>query len=129
VPTLTLSNTNLENGDTLAGWIVGTPGWHTDLLLVDYGGGVQNITPVLQDAGKMMRFTLPGLATDSTAAAPLVLIAVAGKSGPVDAAQISETFAAGAILPRILREIEANPADFAVSPGYFQIKPAKAASN
>jgi serine/threonine-protein kinase len=129
VPSLTLSNGSIEDGDTLAGWIAGTAGWHTELLLVDYGGGVQNITPVLQESGKTMRFTLPGLATDSPTAVPLVLIAVAGRDGPVEAAQFDQTFAAGAILPKILHEVEADPGNFAISPAYFQIKPAKAASN
>jgi serine/threonine-protein kinase len=127
VPSLELSapSYNLQSGGTLSGTVRNWAGWTTDLLLVDYGGGIQNVSALLRPDGT---FALPNLVIDSPAPVPLVLLTVSGRDGPVAAAQLSGTYVAGAVLPTLLKEMKSRPGEVAVSAAYFRVSPAKTAN-
>jgi serine/threonine-protein kinase len=115
---------NLPSGGTLTGALRNWDGWTTDLLLVDYGGGIQNVSALLRADGT---FALPNLVVDSPKPVPLVLLAVSGHDGAVDGAKFDGTYMAGAVLPGLLKEMKARPGDVAVSATYVRVEPPKGA--
>jgi hypothetical protein len=119
-PKLTLATDELPSGGSLSGTISGTEGWTTDLLLVDYRGGVQNVTLFMTPTSTGATFALPPLTSKTTEPVPMMILAVSNKGG-LNTTRLVRTHEARQIFPVILQEIRSKGSEVSVSARYFRL--------
>jgi serine/threonine-protein kinase len=120
-PKLALAAGELPSGGSLSGTISDTSGWTTDLLLVDYRGGVQNVSLFMTPTSSGgATFALPPLTSKTAEAEPMMIIAIANKGG-LNTTRLVRTHEAKQIFPVILQEIRSKGSEVAVSAKYFRL--------
>jgi serine/threonine-protein kinase len=126
-PSMALSATNLPSGGALSGTLRNTAGWTTDLLLIDYRGGVQNVSVFLTSTGDGATFALPPLISKATEPVPMMLVAISSTGG-LNTTRLVRTHEARQIFPVILHEIETQDGKVSVTAKYFKLGGAAPAS-
>lgn len=123
-PQLVLDRTSVSDGSPISGSLVTRGGLVSNVMLIDHKGIAFNLDDRMVAQTDKAAFSIPiGLgASDKAAgkAVPQIMLVITGPRD-VQAAMFSRPTPASELLPRILKEIEADSAQFSATAKYFRL--------
>jgi len=123
-PQLVLDRTSVPDGSPIRGSLVTRGGLVSNVMLIDHKGIAFNLDDRMVAQTDKAAFSIPiGLGvTDKAAgkAVPQIMLVITGPRD-VQAAMFSRPTPASELLPKILKEIEADDAQFSATAKYFRL--------
>ncbi|WP_054312723.1 serine/threonine-protein kinase [Mesorhizobium sp. 1M-11] len=123
-PQLTLDSISVPDGSAISGTLVTGGGLVSNVMLIDHKGIAFNLDDRMVAQTDKAAFSIPiGLGTTDKAAGKAVPQIILVITGPRDiqAAMFARPTPASELLPRILREIEADGSQFSATAKYFRL--------
>ncbi|RWK09947.1 serine/threonine-protein kinase [Mesorhizobium sp.] len=123
-PQLVLDRTSVPDGSPISGTLVTRGGLVSNVMLIDHKGIAFNLDERMVAQPGKATFSIPiGLSAADKAtgkALPQIMLVITGPQD-IQAAMFSRPMPASELLPRILKEIEADGSQFSATAKYFRL--------